>query len=130
LYPDKHCGEPTRWIHYLTAAARRALRLLDKAVTHASARQMCPTWGRQSSFIVKLDWNYRSSICNEVLWGNQPCGNGIYIQRFGDCFCFHHQGWCDVRWPQVTLGAYQQTTMGISFVLISTAKEFEFIYII
>jgi hypothetical protein len=29
--------------------------------------------------------------CNEIS-GDHPCDNGISIQCFGDCLCFHHQG--------------------------------------
>jgi hypothetical protein len=29
--------------------------------------------------------------CSEVFSGDQSCENGVVIQRFGDCLCFHHQ---------------------------------------
>jgi hypothetical protein len=35
------------------------------------------------------------------LSGYQPCGNGVVIQRFGDCLYLHHQGWLD-EWHDCT----------------------------
>lgn len=35
---------------------------------------------------------FTATICNEVFLGDRPCDDGVGVQRFGDCLCFHHQG--------------------------------------
>jgi hypothetical protein len=34
---------------------------------------------------------YLIDYYNEVFSGNQPCENGVTIQRFGDSLCLHHE---------------------------------------
>jgi hypothetical protein len=37
---------------------------------------------------------FTATECHEVMWGGQPCENGVINQCFGDCPCLHHYGSC------------------------------------
>jgi hypothetical protein len=60
---------PTSWIHYLSAGAQRALRLLDKAVTHGSARQMFVQLGVVAVHLLRLLLSADNKLSR---YGNQP----------------------------------------------------------
>jgi hypothetical protein len=101
-----------RWIHYLPAGAQRALRLLDKAVTHGSARYMFVQREVVRVHSLRLFHSVAEGLILQalqeilllqkrsfisVLLFAMKCSRGIGLVRmelisnvFGDLFCFHH----------------------------------------
>jgi hypothetical protein len=73
--------------------------LTEDLVNASSDKSLCINYEQLSFVIYKYCWLLGCCLKqhiknNDVLLGDQPCKNGVVIQRFGDCICLHHQGWC------------------------------------
>jgi hypothetical protein len=65
------------------------------------ARRINLPFSETQSLYVRLK-HFTATECNEIL-GDQPCENGVVIQRFRECLCLHHQGWCDILMMEQSL---------------------------